>query len=112
MAKKLYVGSLSYSTTDDTLKNTFSQAGTVESATVIMDKMSGRSKGFGFVEMSSEEEARKAIEMFNGKELDGRTIAVNEARPQESRPQGGFNRGDRGSRGGFGGNRFGGRDRY
>ncbi len=109
MAKKLYVGSLSYSTNDDTLKNTFSQAGTVESATIIMDKMSGRSKGFGFVEMSSDEEARKAIEMFNGKELDGRTITVNEARPQESRPQGGFNRG---GRGGFGGNRFGGRDRY
>ncbi len=109
MAKKLYVGSLSYSTNDDTLKNTFSQAGTVESATIIMDKMSGRSKGFGFVEMSSDEEARKAIEMFNGKELDGRTITVNEARPQESRPQGGFNPA---KRGGFGGNRFGGRDRY
>lgn len=107
MAKKLYVGGLSYSTTDDTLKNTFSEAGTVESATIIMDKMSGRSKGFGFVEMSSDEEAQKAIEMFNGKDLDGRNITVNEARPMESRPrQGGF---DRGSRGGFGGNR---RDRY
>jgi len=107
MAKKLYVGGLSYSTTDDTLKNTFSEAGTVESATIIMDKMSGRSKGFGFVEMSSDEEAQKAIEMFNGKDLDGRNITVNEARPMESRPrQGGF---DRGGRGGFGGNR---RDRY
>ena len=87
MAKKLYVGGLSYDTTEDALKETFSQAGTVESATIIIDKMSGRSKGFGFVEMSSEEEAQKAIEMFNGKELDGRNITVNEARPQESRPQ-------------------------
>jgi len=107
MAKKLYVGGLSYSTTDDTLRETFSQAGTVESATVITDKMSGRSKGFGFVEMSSDEEAQKAIEMLNGKELDGRTIIVNEARPLESRPPrtGGFNRDDRG----FGGGR---RSRY
>ena len=107
MAKKLYVGGLSYNTTENTLKEAFSQAGTVESATVITDRMSGRSKGFGFVEMSSEEEAQKAIEMLNGKELDGRSITVNEARPQEDRPrQGGF---DRGSRGGFGGNR---RSRY
>lgn len=89
MAKKLYVGSLSYNTSENTLKETFAQAGTVESATVIIDKMSGRSKGFGFVEMSSEEEAQKAIEMFNGKELDGRSITVNEARPQEDRPRGG-----------------------
>ena len=107
MAKKLYVGGLSYSTTEDTLKDTFSQAGTVESATIIMDKMSGRSKGFGFVEMSSDEEAQKAIGMFNGKDLDGRNITVNEARPMESRPpRGGF---DPTRRGGFGGSR---RDRY
>ena len=86
MATKLYVGGLSYSTTQDTLKETFSQAGTVVSAIIIMDKMSGRSKGFGFVEMSSEDEAQKAIELFNGKELDGRTVTVNEARPMESRP--------------------------
>src|SRR3990172_8976738 len=93
MAKKLYVGGLSYGTTEDTLKDTFSQAGTVESATIIMDRMSGRSKGFGFVEMATEEEAQKAIEMFNGKEMDGRSIVVNEARPQEARPRtGGFNR--------------------
>lgn len=95
MAKKLYVGSLSYGTTQETLKDAFSQAGTVESAVVIMDKMSGRSKGFGFVEMSSDEEADKAIEMFNGKELEGRAIVVNEARPLEDRPPrtgGGFNR--------------------
>lgn len=102
MAKKLFVGGLSYETTENTLKETFSQAGTVESATIIIDKVSGRSKGFGFVEMSSEEEAQKAIEMFNGKELDGKNITVNEARPMESRPrQGGFQRGSRG----FGGER-------
>ena len=81
MSNKLYVGSLSYETTDDALKNLFSEAGTVTSATVIMDKISGRSKGFGFVEMSSEEEAKKAAEMFNGKEFEGRTLIVDEARP-------------------------------
>jgi cold-inducible RNA-binding protein len=108
MAKKLYVGSLSYSSTEDTLKEAFSQAGTVESAAVIIDKMSGRSKGFGFVEMATDEEAEKAIEMWNGKELDGRAIVVNEARPMEARPRtGGFNRG--GDRGGYNsdrGNRY------
>jgi len=83
MGKKLYVGSLSYSTTEDGLKDMFSKAGTVESASVITDKFSGRSKGFGFVEMSSEEEAKKAIEMFNGKDLDGRKIIVDEARPMK-----------------------------
>jgi len=93
MAKKLYVGSLSYDTTEDTLKDAFSQAGTVESATVIMDKMTGRSKGFGFVEMASDEEAQKAIEMLNGKEIDGRAVVVNEARPMEDRPKRNFNRG-------------------
>ena len=97
MEKKLFVGGLSYETTEETLKETFSQVGTVESANVITDKISGRSKGFGFVEMSSEKEAKKAIEMFNGKELDGKNVTVNEARPLESRPprKGGFNR-DRG----------------
>ena len=87
MAKKLYVGGLSYGTTDDVLKEGFSQAGTVESATVIIDRMSGRSKGFGFVEMSTDEEAQKAIDMFDGKEFDGRTVKVNEARPMEPRPK-------------------------
>ena len=102
MAKKLYVGGLSYDTTEATLKETFAQAGTVESATIIIDKMTNRSKGFGFVEMSSDEEAAKAIEMFNGKELDGRTITVNEARPMEPRAprQGGYNRDSRGFGGG------------
>jgi len=104
MAKKLYVGGLSYDTTGDALKELFSQAGNVESATVITDRMSGHSKGFGFVEMSSDEEVQKAIEMFNGKELDGRSITVNEARPMEPRAprQDWFDRGGRGfGRGGF-----------
>lgn len=86
MAKKLYVGGLSYSTSEETLKNTFSEAGAVESATIIIEKMTGRSKGFGFVEMTRDEDAQKAIEMFNGKELDGRRLTVNEARPMEARP--------------------------
>lgn len=85
MAKKLYVGGLSYDTTQETLTTYFSQAGTVETATVIMDKMSGRSKGFGFVEMATDEDAQKAIEMFNGKEFEGRTLTVNEARPMTPR---------------------------
>lgn len=83
--KKLYVGNLSYSTTDDSLRQAFSQAGAVSSANVLMDKMSGRSRGFGFVEMPNDEEAEKAIAMWNGKELDGRALVVNEARPMESR---------------------------
>lgn len=87
MAKKLYVGGLSYDTTEAGLREFFSQAGTVESAAIITDRMTNRSRGFGFVEMSSDEEAQKAIEMLNGKELDGRSIIVNEARPQASRPQ-------------------------
>ena len=100
MAKKLYVGGLSYDTTDAALKETFSAAGTVESATVIIDRASNRSKGFGFVEMSTDEEAQKAIEMFNGKDIDGRNVTVNEARPMEPRDsrQGGFDRGNKGFR--------------
>jgi len=93
MAKKLYVGGLSYDTTEDSLKEAFAKAGTVESAVIIIDKMSGRSKGFGFVEMSSDEEAQKAIEMWNGKEFEGRSLTVNEARPMEERPRRDFNRG-------------------
>ena len=85
MAKKLYVGGLNYSTTEATLKDTFAQAGTVETATVIIDKMTNRSKGFGFVEMATDEEAQKAIEMFDGKELEGRNLKVNEAKPLEPR---------------------------
>ena len=83
MNNKLYIGNLSYSTTEDSLRDLFSQAGTVSSATIITDKVSGRSKGFGFVEMSSGEEAEKAKAELNGKELDGRTIVVDEARPMK-----------------------------
>ncbi|MBI2984919.1 MAG: RNA-binding protein [Candidatus Kerfeldbacteria bacterium] len=86
MASKLYVGGLSYDTTQESLQQTFSQAGSVVSATIITDKMSGRSRGFGFVEMSTEAEANKAIEMFNGQELDGRRLTVNIARPMAERP--------------------------
>jgi len=105
---KLFIGSLPYSTNDQALKDLFAQAGTVVSATVIMDKFSGRSKGFGFVEMSSDDEAKKAIEMFNGKDFEGRALIVNEARPmvpREQRPGGGFGGG---RSGGFGGGRSGG----
>ena len=121
MAKRLYVGGLSYKTTEDGLKDAFSQAGNVESAFVVTDKMSGRSRGFGFVEMVSEEEATKAIEMWNGKELDGRSISVSEARAKEDRPArqgfgggggghgGGGYGGDRRGGGGGGGGGFGGR---
>ena len=107
MAKKLYVGGLPYATTDTELKEAFSQAGAVESAVIIMDKMSGRSKGFGFVEMSSDEEAQKAIELMNGKDFGGRTLTVNEARPMEERPRRDFRGGgnDRGYGGGGGGGR-------
>ena len=92
MATKLYVGNLSYSTTDDSLRDAFAQAGTVVSATVLTDRMSGRSRGFGFVEME-EADSAKAIEMWNGKELDGRKLRVNEARPMAERPPRRFDRG-------------------
>jgi len=97
LATKLYVGNLDYGMTGEQLGEIFAEAGKVVSATVISDRYSGRSKGFGFVEMGSEEEAKKAIEMFNGKDVQGRNIVVNEARPR--RDDGGFNRG------GFGGSR-------
>jgi cold-inducible RNA-binding protein len=83
--KKLFVGGLSWGTTDKSLEEAFSQAGQVVSANVIVDRMTQRSKGFGFVEMSSEEEAKAAIDMLDGKELDGRRIVVNEARPMEKK---------------------------
>lgn len=98
MAKKLYVGGLPYSTTEDDLREAFAQAGTVSSAIVIMDKMTGRSKGFGFVEFGSDDEAQKAIDLWNGKDFGGRTLTVNEARPMEARPRresGGWGGGDR-----------------
>jgi RNA recognition motif-containing protein len=88
MGKKLYVGNLSFSATDQTLSETFAQCGTVESAKIIMDRDSGRSKGFGFVEMSTDAEAANAIAKFNGTEQDGRAMTVNEARPMVPRDGG------------------------
>lgn len=99
MGKKLYVGNLSYGISDSTLEQLFSAHGQVQSAQVIMDRDTGRSKGFGFVEMGTDEEAQAAIAAMNGKEVEGRALTVNEARPKES---GG------GGRGGFGGGRGGG----
>jgi RNA recognition motif-containing protein len=87
MATKLFVGSLAWATNDDSLKDFFAAVGNVVSANVIMDRETNRSKGFGFVEMSSDEEAKKAVEELNGKDLDGRAIVVNEARPREERPR-------------------------
>lgn len=86
MGNRLYVGNLSYSTTNDSLKALFEQAGAVTSAQVISDRETQRSKGFGFVEMGSDEDAQKAISMFNGQDLDGRNLTVNEARPMTERP--------------------------
>lgn len=101
----IYVGNLAYSTTDDSLQQLFAEFGTVESARVCVDRMSGRSKGFGFVDMPNEEEARKAIEATNGREVDGRALRVNESqpKPREER-RGGYGGGDR--RGGGGGSRW------
>jgi len=93
------VGGLSYNTTEEGLENLFSQAGLVDSARIITDRETGRAKGFGFVEMSTDAEAQQAISLFNGTDFEGRTITVNEARPQEARPQ----RGGYGNRGGGGG---------
>ena len=86
MATNLFVGNLPYTLDSDKLGEMFAQAGSVTSAKVISDKYSGRSRGFGFVEMTTPEEAKKAIEMFNGKDIDGRALVVNEARPKEDRP--------------------------
>ena len=112
MVKKLYVGNLAFQTTSQDLQDLFAQAGTVESASVIEDRNTGQSKGFAFVEMSTEEEAAAAIDQFNGKEFGGRNLTVNEARPRENRSGGGGggrNFGGGGNRGGgYGGNRGGG----
>ena len=117
MVKKLYVGNLAFQVTSQDLQELFAQAGTVESASVIEDRNTGQSKGFAFVEMSSDEEAASAIDQFNGKEFAGRNLTVNEARPRENRGGGGGrnfggggNRGGGygGNRGGYGGNRGGG----
>lgn len=98
MGNKLYVGNLAYSVRDDSLQQAFAQFGTVTSAKVMMDRETGRSKGFGFVEMGSDAEAQAAINGMNGQPLEGRAIVVNEARPREDRPGGGG-----GFRGGYGG---------
>jgi len=87
MGKKLYVGGLPYQTTEEAIKEAFAQAGAVESVAIITDRETGRSRGFGFVEMASDEDVSKAIEMWDGKEFEGRTLKVNEARPLEERPQ-------------------------
>ena len=100
---KLYVGNLAFQTSSDDLQQLFSQAGTVESASVVEDRETGRSRGFGFVEMATKEEGQKAIEQFNGMEVNGRNLNVNEARPRQDRGGGGG-----GGRGGFGGHRGGG----
>ncbi len=103
MSMKLYVGNLAFQTSSEDLQQLFAQAGTVESASVVEDRDTGRSRGFGFVEMASKEEGEAAIAQFNGKEFNGRNLTVNEARPREDRG----NRGG-GGRGGFGGGRGGG----
>ncbi len=100
MGTKLYVGSLPYSTTEQQLNELFSQHGTVQSAKVISDRYTGQSRGFGFVEMATSEEAQKAIAALNGTALGGRTLVVNEARPQEKRPYGGGGGGPAGGGGG------------
>ena len=113
MGKKLYVGNLPFSTTEEGLGQHFAQAGTIESCKIITDRATGRSKGFAFIEFSSDEEAQNAISKLNGVEFDGRALTVNEARPQENRGGGGYgnNRGGNGGRGGYGNNRGGGNDR-
>jgi len=121
MATKLFVGSLPYSMTDDDLAELFKEFGEVASAKVIFDRETNRSKGFGFVEFNDDAAAKTAIDALNNKEIQGRTIVVNEARPQEDRPRrdfggqggggGGYNR-DRNSGGGYGGGNGGGRSRF
>jgi cold-inducible RNA-binding protein len=121
MSVRLYVGNLPFSVTEQDLEQLFSQSGQVDSANVVTDRDTGRSRGFGFVEMETQEAADAAIQSLNGYELSGRALTVNEARPKESRPsrggfgggggRGGFGGGGGGGRGGFGGGGGGGRDR-
>ena len=110
MSTKLYVGNLAFQTTSQELQELFAQAGTVESASVVEDRDTGRSRGFAFVEMSTKEEAASAIEQLNGKEVGGRALKVNEAKPRENRGGGGGRGfgGNRGGGGGYGGGRNGG----
>jgi cold-inducible RNA-binding protein len=112
MSMKLYVGNLSFGTTEEDLQQLFSQVGTVDSASMVTDRDTGRSRGFAFVEMSSKSEGEAAIAKFNGSELNGRSLTVNEAKPRENRG-GGFGEGRGGGRGGSGrGGYGGGRSRY
>jgi RNA recognition motif-containing protein len=112
MGKKLYVGNLTYGVTDTDLQTMFAPHGTVQSAQVIMDRDTGRSKGFGFVEMGSDQEAQTAIQALNGKEVDGRALTVNEARPKTEGGGRGGGGGGGGGRGGYGGGGGGGGRRY
>ena len=111
MSMKLYVGNLSFQTSTNDLQQLFAQAGTVESAAIIEDRDTGRSRGFGFVEMASKEDGQKAIEQFNGKDLNGRNLNVNEAKPREDRGNRGGGRGGFGRNGDSGRNFGGGNDR-
>ena len=108
MGSKLYVGNLSYNTSSSDLEQLFAQHGTVQSAEVIQDRETGRSKGFGFVQMGSDEEAQAAIAALNGQQHDGRNLTVNEAKPREERPRGGGGGGRGGYGGGGGGGGYGG----
>jgi RNA recognition motif-containing protein len=108
MSSKLFVGNLSFNMTENDLQDAFAEYGTVVEANLMMDRTTGRPRGFGFVTMSTPEEAQKAIEALNGKSIDGRALTVNIARPREERPSGGGGGGGGGRRGGYGG----GRDRY
>jgi cold-inducible RNA-binding protein len=114
MSKKIYVGNLSFDTTDDKLNQLFATFGQVTSANVIMDRLTGRSRGFGFVEMENNAEADKAIAALNGKDVEGRALKVSEAQPREDKPRGGGGFGGGGFGGGGGGRRggSGGRDRF
>jgi RNA recognition motif-containing protein len=103
MGNKLYVGNLPFSTTEDSLREAFGQCGSVTDVMIAVDRQTGRSRGFGFVTFSSDEEANAAVSKFNGQDMDGRAIQVNEARPREDRPQGGGGGGYRGGGGGGGG---------
>ncbi|MGB9473993.1 MAG: RNA-binding protein, partial [Candidatus Udaeobacter sp.] len=109
MGTKLYVGNLSFNTTENELQELFAQAGTVQEVSLMQDKFTGKSRGFAFVTMSSEEDAQNAISKLNGQTVEGRALTVNEARPREPRPPGGGGRGYGGGGGGGGGGGYGGR---
>jgi cold-inducible RNA-binding protein len=111
MGTKLYVGNLSFNTTENELQELFSQAGTVQEVSLMQDKFTGKSRGFAFVTMGSEEDAQNAISKFNGQTVEGRALTVNEARPRESRPPGGGGGRGYGGGGGYGGRREGGQRR-